>query len=218
MSYLTIKTGTPGCLAHFYPAKYRIDLIDEQRRQRIDLSFAGSRVLECLLDAAGEVVSRDALLSHAWADRVVSQGSLNQQIHTLRRLLHDKDRRRIIQTLPSRGYLFNPEFLVPGTERASIPEPVESRSRPMAAPTPGVVGTRATRRRRTWSLHGAWALALLLSSSLVAPGLRPMPLPFIHQPLDYHPVGHRYAGASGLPQSERPRETPFISLRPARHP
>src|SRR5690606_14939185 len=80
-------------------------------QQRIELGYAGSRVLERLVQTPGEVVSREELLAHGWTDRVVSQGSLNQQIYVLRQILGDEKGRNIIQTLPRRGYLFNPAFL-----------------------------------------------------------------------------------------------------------
>jgi DNA-binding winged helix-turn-helix (wHTH) protein len=57
------------------------------------------------------VVTREELLGYAWADRVVSQGSLNQQIYVLRQILGDEKGRQIIQTLPRRGYLFNPDYI-----------------------------------------------------------------------------------------------------------
>ena len=90
--------------------------------QRIELGYAGSRVLERLLRSPGEVVSREELLEYGWTDRVVSQGSLNQQIYVLRQILGDEKGRQIIQTLPRRGYLFNPEFIEADSVEAALPE------------------------------------------------------------------------------------------------
>ncbi|WP_271411278.1 winged helix-turn-helix domain-containing protein [Pseudomonas sp. Q1-7] len=111
IAYLEIGTGHTDCRARFYPALYRLDLIRADGEEKIDLGFSGSRLLERLLQTPGQVVPRDALLSHAWSDRIVGPGSLNQQIYTLRQVLGDEKRREIIQTLPRRGYLFNPKFL-----------------------------------------------------------------------------------------------------------
>lgn len=109
---LTLRTGRPDCVAQFYPALYQLDLDRDGQVERIDLGFSGSRVLERLLQSPGDVVARDELLTHAWSDRVVGQGSLNQQIYTLRQVLADEKQRQIIQTLPRRGYMFNPQYLM----------------------------------------------------------------------------------------------------------
>jgi cholera toxin transcriptional activator len=112
LSCLIIKTGRADCHAHFYPTLYQLTLLSPSREEKIDLGFSGSRLLERLLQTPGEVVSREELMSHAWADRVVGQGSLNQQVYTLRQVLSDEKNRDIIQTLPRRGYMFNPSYLM----------------------------------------------------------------------------------------------------------
>lgn len=90
---LIIRTGRSDCYAHFYPALYQLTLIKSGIEEKIDLGYSGSRLLERLLQEPGEVVSRDELMNHAWADRVVGQGSLNQQIYTLRQILSDEKSR-----------------------------------------------------------------------------------------------------------------------------
>src|SRR5690606_24744842 len=108
----TLRTGRSACRALFQPQQYQLRLQPEQGdTERVELGFAGSRVLERLLQTPGEVVTREELLGYAWADRVVSQGSLNQQIYVLRQILGDEKGRQIIQTLPRRGYLFNPDYI-----------------------------------------------------------------------------------------------------------
>jgi len=107
-----IKTGRADCHAHFYPALYQLTMIKANSEEKVDLGYSGSRLLERLLRAPGEVVAREELMNHAWSDRVVGQGSLNQQIYTLRQVLGDEKTREIIQTLPRRGYLFNPNYLM----------------------------------------------------------------------------------------------------------
>ena len=115
---IRLKTGRSSCVACFERALYQLERsCDEGGREIIDLGFSGSRLLERLLRAPGEVVSRDELMSYAWEDRVVGQGSLNQQIYTLRHALLDSDA-QIIQTLPRRGYLFNPHFLIEASDVA----------------------------------------------------------------------------------------------------
>lgn len=105
---IRLRTGQDGRRLLFQARHYQ--LCHEGSEQRIELGYAGSRVLERLLQDPGDVVSREELLEYGWTDRVVSQGSLNQQIYVLRQILGDQ-KGRIIQTLPRRGYLFNPEFI-----------------------------------------------------------------------------------------------------------
>ncbi|GLK91369.1 winged helix-turn-helix domain-containing protein [Pseudomonas turukhanskensis] len=119
-----IRTGRPdGCQAHFHPERYQLVFSREGVEEKIDLGFSGSRLLERLLQVPGEVVGRDELLAYAWSDRIVGQGSLNQQIYSLRQVLGDEKNREIIQTLPRRGYMLSPKFLVNLNDLADLPAP-----------------------------------------------------------------------------------------------
>lgn len=122
-AYLAIRTGRANCAARFYPALYQLMLVRNGVEEKVDLGFSGSRLLERLVRNPGEVVTREELMSHAWSDRVVGQGSLNQQIYTLRQVLGDEKNREIIQTLPRRGYLLNPNYLVPEAVTAAPEQP-----------------------------------------------------------------------------------------------
>lgn len=63
------------------------------------------RLLLCLADHAGEVVSIDDLLSQVWPDVTVSQDSVYQAVATLRRLLGDDPKTpTYIATAPRLGY------------------------------------------------------------------------------------------------------------------
>src|SRR5215468_6647275 len=70
----------------------------------------GSRafdVLDALVGRAGELVSRDELMSTVWPTTVVEDTNLNMQIAALRRLLDDgPGKGSCIQTIPGRGYRF----------------------------------------------------------------------------------------------------------------
>lgn len=152
---IRLRTGQGDGYLLFQPRHYQLRHGGSQ--QRIELGFAGSRVLERLIQTPGEVVSREELLAYGWTDRVVSQGSLNQQIYVLRQILGDEKGRNIIQTLPRRGYLFNPEFIEADT--AETPPP-EARALPLM--TQGQ-GTR--RGLPNWmKLGGLLALTPLLAT------------------------------------------------------
>lgn len=153
-----LQLGGAGGEAVFQPARYLLTLINGDEQKRVELGYSGSRLLERLLQAPGEVVAREELLQYAWAERVVGQGSLNQQIYTLRQLLGDEQKRDIIQTLPRRGYLLNASALLE-TQQPSAAEPA-----PSAIP---VIPREPTPRRR---LAWRWPAGLLAAGLLVLCG------------------------------------------------
>lgn len=60
-----------------------------------------------LVRHAGEVVEKDALMGAVWADTIVEENNLNQNISVLRKVLGDRrGRHRFIVTVPGRGYKF----------------------------------------------------------------------------------------------------------------
>lgn len=61
-------------------------------------------VLRCLLDHAGELVSKDHLLQEVWTDLVVTENSLAQCVKEIRRELGDSGE-TLLKTIPKRGYL-----------------------------------------------------------------------------------------------------------------
>src|SRR6185503_3442870 len=63
------------------------------------------RLLLCLAQRAGEVVSIDDLLNQVWSDVTVSQDSVYQAVASLRRLLGDDPKQpSYIATVPRMGY------------------------------------------------------------------------------------------------------------------
>ncbi|MEL7560557.1 transcriptional regulator [Stutzerimonas chloritidismutans] len=154
-----LKTGHAGCVARFDRARYQLVLTHEENEDTLDLGFSGSRVLERLLHVPGEVVSREELMTYAWEGRVVGQGSLNQQIYTLRQALFDSGN-QIIQTLPRRGYLFNPQYL-----RARETKPAEANAVPAEFPAPSspVAASPARPGRR----FGSWQTAALAGTGML---------------------------------------------------
>lgn len=166
-SCLTIRTGNIACIARFYPALYQLTLVKDGVEEKVDLGYSGSRLLERLVQNPGEVVSRDELMEHAWSGRVVGQGSLNQQIYTLRQILCDESTRDIIQTLPRRGYLINPTYVEMPVEVAPTaeaePEPELAASAPVIAPAaPTATPSKASKRR--------WLIPALVGFSSLSVG------------------------------------------------
>jgi TolB-like protein/DNA-binding winged helix-turn-helix (wHTH) protein len=63
------------------------------------------RLLLCLAEHAGEIVSIEVLLTHVWSDVTVSQDSVYQAVASLRRLLGDDPKQpSYIATVPRLGY------------------------------------------------------------------------------------------------------------------
>src|SRR5213083_2135947 len=63
------------------------------------------RLLVCLAEQAGEVVSIDHLLAHVWSDVVVTPDSVYQAVASLRRVLGDDPKQpAYIATVPRLGY------------------------------------------------------------------------------------------------------------------
>lgn len=73
--------------------------------QSIRLEARTMRLLLCLAEHAGQVVSIDDLLSHVWNEVIVSPDSVYQAVASLRRQLDDDPKRpKYIETVPRLGY------------------------------------------------------------------------------------------------------------------
>jgi TolB-like protein/DNA-binding winged helix-turn-helix (wHTH) protein/Tfp pilus assembly protein PilF len=108
------------------------------------------RLLACLADSAGAVVSQDRLLAEVWAGVVVGPASVYQAISQLRRLLGDTDPEpSYIATVPRKGY----RLIAPV-------RPIEPAA-PLAPSTPEPPRSRTSRSRWVW-------IGALSSSALIA--------------------------------------------------
>src|ERR1700722_12063459 len=73
--------------------------------QSIKLEPRMMRLLTCLAESPGTVVSQERLLSEVWAGVIVGPASVYQAISQLRRLLGDTDPEpSYIATVPRKGY------------------------------------------------------------------------------------------------------------------
>jgi TolB-like protein/DNA-binding winged helix-turn-helix (wHTH) protein/tetratricopeptide (TPR) repeat protein len=112
------------------------------------------RLLLCLADSAGAVVSVDRLLAEVWADVVVGSASVYQTVSQLRKILGDIDPRpTYIATVPRKGYR-----LIASVQRATE-----------AAPTPqaSVMPSRTATPRRVWVAVGAFVVLALAAAYLL---------------------------------------------------
>jgi DNA-binding winged helix-turn-helix (wHTH) protein len=90
----------------FSVSPHRRELLAEGRP--LELGGRAFDVLIALIEASGAVVSKDALMTRVWPDRIVEENSLQAQISALRRALGaDRD---LIRTIAGRGYQFTGEI------------------------------------------------------------------------------------------------------------
>lgn len=88
------------------------------------------KLLDCLIEHAGQTLSRNELTSLVWERRVIGDNSLSNAIHALRAALEDDGKQqRVIKTIPKKGYLLDPEFcqlIEPEVDIASSSTPVSN--------------------------------------------------------------------------------------------
>lgn len=101
MSVYRLGAATVDCAAR------TININGENRR----LSLKSANVLTALVEASGDVVSRDQLIAHVWPDVCVGEEVLTQAIAELRRAFDDNARNpRYIVTVPKAGYRLAPDL------------------------------------------------------------------------------------------------------------
>ena len=101
-------------------------VLDRERRQltregqAVPVGHRGYVLLETLLDASGEPVSKETLMDRVWPGTVIEEGSLTVQVSALRRQLGDGSG-AIIVTVPRVGYRLVKQSDTPAAERNGPP-------------------------------------------------------------------------------------------------
>lgn len=190
-----IRTGHSEQPAIFCPVLHTLTLLKGEDAERIELGYSGSRLLARLMLEPGQMVTRETLISHAWSERIVGQGSLNQQVYMLRKILGDEKNRQIIQTVPRRGYLLNPAFLVESTSPAArndetLDTPLDIAMHLLSKQPDKHPVARSVARRK-------WTLSMVLAMPLVG-YLFSMSPPQLY--------AHWHQGAANIPMSTDNRQ------------
>jgi DNA-binding winged helix-turn-helix (wHTH) protein/TolB-like protein len=90
--------------------EYRIDVLRRRiyaKGEPLAVTAKAFDVLVELVARAGEVVTKDELIDAVWADTIVEENNLTQQVSALRKLFNERARdHRFIVTVPGRGYCF----------------------------------------------------------------------------------------------------------------
>jgi len=111
------------------------------------------RLLLCLAERPGELVSIDELLTQVWPEVTVSQDSVYQAVASLRRVLGDDPKQpAYIATVPRLGY----RMVAPVSEWVAAPVDTAVRASDGAGAGPG------------WSRRVAWAVGAVVCLSLAA--------------------------------------------------
>jgi transcriptional activator of cad operon len=161
------------------------------------------RLLMCLAQRAGELVTTDELLAEVWSGVVVTQDSVYQGVASLRRVLGDEPRQpRYIATVPRRGYRLiaaverltdAPAARIPASTPAgaAVVHAQAASADPLAAAAPASAATagasilasasgasaavpaETSRRWRLGLVLGAGALLCLAQAASVDPGATP---------------------------------------------
>lgn len=126
------------------PRRLSITLHGEERT----VEPLAMRILLVLVDAAGQVVTREELIQAVWPDGYAGEGSLSRAVWTLRQVLQDDARSpEFIETVPRIGYRLKAEVRRPDSSTASRVDQLE----------------RSNRRLRQWVV--ALGVALVVAST-----------------------------------------------------
>ena len=116
------------------------------------------RLLMCLVESAGSVVSIEQLLSEVWTGVIVGSASVYQSVSQLRKILGDTDPEpTYIATVPRKGYR-----LIAAVRPIEAPPQPTSAGAPSSSAPPGIL-TYPSRRLR---LIAVCAVALVVVTSL----------------------------------------------------
>ncbi|MBB3979728.1 putative ATPase/DNA-binding winged helix-turn-helix (wHTH) protein [Rhizobium azooxidifex] len=116
---------------------YEIDI--EQRRltengQPLRLGGRAFDILSALVCRAGEVVTKEELITLVWPTTIVDEGSLRVNLVALRKALGDHAR-HLIETIPGRGYVFAGSVRQISREETA-PEPISHFADPLVGTLP----------------------------------------------------------------------------------
>jgi DNA-binding winged helix-turn-helix (wHTH) protein/TolB-like protein/Tfp pilus assembly protein PilF len=72
----------------------------------VNLTPKAVEILRLLVEKRGEIVSKDEIFAKVWPDSFVEEANLSHHIFKLRKALGETEERKLIETVPKRGYRF----------------------------------------------------------------------------------------------------------------
>jgi eukaryotic-like serine/threonine-protein kinase len=157
----------PSARSIVYFGPFRLDLSDgllSRAGEEVRLPPRAMTILQHLVERAGRIVSKQALMDLAWKDAHVSETSLTEAVGLVRQALGDDPQQpTFIQTVHRRGYRFiAPLATEPPTASTSSVTSTASSPTPTPAPAPGTTTARSEGERRAL-VRGFIAAAVLLA-------------------------------------------------------
>jgi TolB-like protein len=114
-----MTSATPRTQRQIRLPLHVVDLTADEVRTaegtHVELRPRSLAVLRLLAESAGRLVTKDELIAKVWDDVAVTEDSLTQCIADIRKAIGDDDR-RVLRTVPRKGYL-----LVPAQARGPLP-------------------------------------------------------------------------------------------------
>lgn len=161
-------------------------LIHQQSGEQRRLGEYQFRLLQVLVQHAGQILSREALNRQVWQRRVIGNNSLPNAIHALRIALDDNGtQQQIIRTIPRKGYILEASFCQFRQPPAAPPHAPECAENPVAAspPLPRSAAQDSAARSR-------WPLICLLQLLVTTALLVALAVTLNHWRLDSQRLNH----------------------------
>ena len=159
------RTATAWCFDRFTLDLARGALLGPAGDE-LPLRPKSKALLRLLVENAGRVVDRDAIMDAIWPDVVVTDESITQCVRDIRRALGDEGQ-RLLKTLPKRGYLLQAEVVRAGPTAAAFPR------RGAGSHHPALAGAAAL--FAVVFLGGVWALWPADPGAVVEPSVAVLP-------------------------------------------
>ena len=139
--------------------------------QPVPLTGKAFDLLVVLVRHGGHLVTKDELMQEVWPDVCVQETNLTVNVSALRKVLErERSGRKVIQTVPSRGYRFVAPVVASAVSPTSIPRAAPANP-PVAAPVTSPATPALATLRSSWGprrLLGFVAAVLILAIGTIA--------------------------------------------------
>ncbi|MGH8218833.1 MAG: winged helix-turn-helix domain-containing protein [Steroidobacteraceae bacterium] len=154
------QTSTPDYEFGGFRLDTALEVLVAPSGELVPLPSRAFETLRCLVERAGELIERPALMKAVWPRSVVEENNLSQCILTLRRALGESaGERRFILTVPGRGFKFVAPVRVVSCMRSPPGPPRVSGAAERSATVPATESVPANQLTVTASVRAGWTHA-----------------------------------------------------------